>query len=154
MKKITALIANSSLILALSLFSTSTASADSYTAPYISVNFKEIINNAHNYGLAYIYSISYEDNKYYAEGILDNGLMKKIELAAETGKVLTKPIEKQKVLSMIEAIDAVEAKGYSHCYGIKIKDDSDYEINCIDKENRKSVVLVNINNGAVGQEWF
>lgn len=145
------LLAKSILVLALGA---TMQAAIAYDVPYTTINMEKILSSLQTAGCTAIKEIEYDDGVYKADAVCAQGQYVKIRLDSATGKIISPKLSNEKRLSMMEAVKAVEAVGYTHIYKIETKSQY-YKIKAIDSASNKKVELeVNATTGKISKDWF
>lgn len=111
-----------------------------------------IINKLQASGYGIIRRIEYERGIYQAETINAQGMDVRLRINAKTGEVI-KPDLNSVRISMLDAIQKVEAAGYKQIYKIKSEADR-YKIKGIDHNGKKVDLKVDAKTGVISKEWF
>lgn len=111
-----------------------------------------IIEKINAKGYKIIREVEYSNNVYKAEVLNKDGLKLNLVIDEKTG-VIKEPTEKSVHISILDAINKVEAAGYKDVYKIKCEDKK-YEIGALNKDGKKVDLKVNAKTGEVSKEWF
>lgn len=148
MKKII-LSACSGLVLAVV---TQIASAD--TLPANSLPMSKILQNLQTKGFTIIKEVEFEHGAFEVEAIGPQGNKLKLQVNPQTGEITNNKDNQTNQLSILAAVQKLEAAGYHNIYRIEL-DDSKYEVKALDKDGKEVSLKINANTGEIKKEgWF
>jgi uncharacterized membrane protein YkoI len=112
----------------------------------------QILQSLQTQGYSIVRKIKFDDGIYKAEVINQQGKEVKIEVNAQTGKII-KPQGNKNRLTLLEATQKAEKEGYHNIYKIEA-DDDEYEVKALDKDGKKVELEIDATTGKVSKKWF
>ncbi len=112
-----------SSLVVISLITLTTFSAWADEIPKNAVPMSQVLQNIQRMGYSIVTKVEYDDGKYVAKVIANNGDEIKLEIAPLTGEVIKSKDEKLSIIPIYDIVQQVETARYKNIYFIEAEKD-------------------------------